>query len=386
MEDSIEFEDNETLKIVFYSFLEKLQKEGILDQIKPEDLFKELSKYPSISENTEPNELSIDTYIDETLMHWGYRLREEDRIETVRFQNNLEKIYGYIFYHLDLIYLLTIQLGVFINDQLQKNDLIEENYLNSLIIKQHVRACSILAETIHLLKGGFGTGAMVRYRSLHELVVTMEFIYKNGQDAAEAYYDYIDVMKAKDAKYLKSLYGEKQDIKESLDHYHSNIKPVLTKKHGKEFANIHSRDDAIWARKFLNLKPGQKPSFNQIRNSVKRAHGREQYKFSSNSIHSAPKSIISSLGHAEFLPIAGASNIGIAEPGAWSIYELVNFNSILCQLLVDNSDSVEFDPFSTLEALFSQRLIMKLAGYVSSNFSKIEKEILDDEKDTNMKE
>lgn len=353
--------------IVFGRFMEKileaeeltLSEETLADDFKTItlEMLKDEGKYKD--------------YIDDSLMYYGYRLREDNRNEEKAFQAHLQQDYGFVLYHLELIYLLSIELGEFVFNKISK-----EEPLNYLMNMQHVRACSIFSEIIHLIKGGYGTGAMARYRSLHELAVVSEFVFQNRTTAATAYLDYLGVMKAKDARYLKYLYGEDEELNTAISIFEQEIKPDLERKYGKKFADIESYNDYEWARSSLKISPNQTPNFGQLRKKVKREHGREQYKLSSNTIHSAPKSLVSTLGSIEGFPIAGASNIGLSEPGSWATYELIQMNSILLSLVQKDED---INVLYHLQTAFMLKLIQTLCNFVYEEFYNVEKEILKDD-------
>ena len=65
-------------------------------------------------------------------------------------------------------------LGSLFYENLEKKP--EVSKIEELILYQHIRSCSIFSEVIHLIKGGFGTGALTRFRSLHESAVITEFV------------------------------------------------------------------------------------------------------------------------------------------------------------------------------------------------------------------
>lgn len=353
--------------IVFERFMKKIQEDEKLD-LSEKTIVADIKK---ITSELMTDEGKYKSYIEDSLMYFGYRLREDNRNQEQSFQAHIQQEYGFIFYHMDLIYLLSIELGEFIFDKISSNNTV--NYLFKL---KHIRACSIFAEILHLLKGGYGTGAMTRYRSLHELAVVSEFVHNNGQAAAEAYLDYTEVMKAKDARYLLTLYGNDIELIKAISRFEQDVKPNLEEKYGEKFVDIKSFHDFEWARTFLNMKPHRNPTFNQIRNKINRDKGREQYKLSSNNIHSAPKSLISTLGSWNGFPIAGASNVGIAEPGSWAVYELQQMNTILMKLTQETEETNVLD---SLQAILIVKLIQNLCNFVYVEFGSVERALLQEE-------
>lgn len=75
---------------------------------------------------------------------------------------------------------------------------VEENdILFDVIHRLHARGCVISQEILLLLTGGFSDGALARWRSLHEVLVTARFILKHGRVTAERYYLYQHIESSK---------------------------------------------------------------------------------------------------------------------------------------------------------------------------------------------
>jgi hypothetical protein len=214
-------------------------------------------------------------------------------------------------------------LGVLFSKNINDN---KEKALTDFSLHQHIRACSIYSEIIYLIKGGLGTGAITRFRSLHELAVISEFVVENGEDAAESYFNYLPVVQMKDLMFQERIVGESLDDETVKKELRVHLREIR-KKRGKDFINLKERSDYIWAKKYL--KTGQNASFNQIRKSINRKHGLKPYKIASNNIHSAPKSIISSLSTSSGAFGSGASNIGVSLAGTWGTYEMLQMNRLV---------------------------------------------------------
>jgi len=56
-----------------------------------------------------------------------------------------------------------------------------------VLTRSHARACQITDEIYCLLAAGFADGAMARWRTLHELAVTCEFLADGGEELAKRY-------------------------------------------------------------------------------------------------------------------------------------------------------------------------------------------------------
>jgi hypothetical protein len=159
-------------------------------------------------ENLGKYDLVEDDEINDLLFLFGYKMREDLRLEGIGFSNRLAQHYGLEFYYLELIEILSWELGALFSKSINDN---KKRALTDFLLHQHIRACSIYSEIIYLIKGGFGTGAITRFRSLHEVAVISEFVVENGEDAAESYFDYLPVMQMKDLMFQERIVGESLD-------------------------------------------------------------------------------------------------------------------------------------------------------------------------------
>lgn len=64
---------------------------------------------------------------------------------------------------------------------------LETDPLLGVQMRIHANACRITGEIIHLLEGGYPDGAIARWRTLYEMVVTSLVLKKHGREAATDY-------------------------------------------------------------------------------------------------------------------------------------------------------------------------------------------------------
>lgn len=349
-------------KLIFMSWVSQKLKND--DQNEFEEELVELIK------NLSTNASEEDEEINDLLFLFGYKMREDLRLSRIGFENRLAQHYGLEFYYLELIEILSREIGTLFS---KSSTTKSANSLTEFLLHQHIRACSIYSEIIHLIKGGFGTGALTRFRSLHELAVISEFVVKHGEEAAECYFDYLPVMQMKDLLYQERLMEESLDNEVDKKELSRQLAELHLKR-GAEFANPRDLNDYIWAKKFLEL--GKKASFNQIRKSINRNKGLKPYKIASNNIHSAPKSIISSLGTYDGTFGSGASNIGISLAGTWGTYEIMQMNSLIFQYIV-REKSIELP--DQLQSMFIIKMMNNLTKLLYESFPDKENELLEDE-------
>ncbi len=92
---------------------------------------------------------------------------------------------------LDLLHMLLVicrELGADVNQELMRApEFASRPHLVDVLRRSHARSCQITAEILTLLEGGFADGAMARWRTLHEIAVTVSFIAEHGEELAERY-------------------------------------------------------------------------------------------------------------------------------------------------------------------------------------------------------
>ena len=174
----------------------------------------------------------------------------------------------------------------------------------------HARACQIAQEAIVLMRYGFADGAMARWRTLHEVVVVMEFLREHGEEVAKGYVDHqvVESWKAAQLHQEKcTRLGQDPFSDEELRSLKKEYDLIL-QKYGKEF-----RKDYGWAAVALGNKP---PNFAEIEKSIRLDHLRPYYKLASHNVHANPKGAFFRIGTlGEEVLLAGPSNAGIADPG-----------------------------------------------------------------------
>lgn len=177
----------------------------------------------------------------------------------------------------------------------------------------HARACQITRAILALLRAGFADDAHARWRSLHELAVAAAFIAgdKDG-DVAERYLLHETIQQRKLAYQYKEYQGRAgldPITQEEIDDLDWRRKSLI-EKFGKPFGENYG-----WAANKLG-KP--EPSFFDIEKHVKMDHVRPYYKMASDNVHPNAHGTLFKLGlddrDRSFL-LAGASNLGLAEPG-----------------------------------------------------------------------
>lgn len=180
----------------------------------------------------------------------------------------------------------------------------EKDKLFPLLLRLHARACRIANEILALTRAGYGTGALARWRAMHEIVVVLSYIREHGIKAAKAFEDYSAISSYKAMldyqRYCKAL-GQKPfsaaEVRKSKDRYDR-----MVTKYGKQF-----KDDYGWAK---YISGGTINNFRDLELSAGIDHLRPYYRLSSLGVHAEWRSLTTG---EEFEAL---SNDGIALVGA----------------------------------------------------------------------
>jgi Family of unknown function (DUF5677) len=175
----------------------------------------------------------------------------------------------------------------------------------------HGRACQLALEILTLMKSGWADGALARWRTLHEIVVTAIFIIEKGSDTAERYIAHTTIASYRQAKTYQEHYQSLgyEDLTEQYNHL-KLMRDKLCEEFGKNFDS-----DNGWASQALSI---DRPQFKHIEEHVKLEHLRPFYRQASNAVHAGFKSVIHGIGiphPRESMVFVGSTIFGLADPG-----------------------------------------------------------------------
>lgn len=91
---------------------------------------------------------------------------------------------------LDLLLMLmeaAREAGEEYNVTLQASPGVDRDFVFDTLRRLHARGCLLTSEILWLMEGGYASGAMARWRTLHEITVVGYFVKDHGQDVAERY-------------------------------------------------------------------------------------------------------------------------------------------------------------------------------------------------------
>jgi Family of unknown function (DUF5677) len=176
----------------------------------------------------------------------------------------------------------------------------------------HGRACQLALEILTLMKSGWADGALARWRTLHEIVVTAIFIIKKGNDTAERYIAHTTIVSYRQAETYQEHY---QSLGyEALSTEELNELKLRRERLCEEFGSDFGSDNG-WASKALGLR---NPQFIHIEKCVKLEHLRPFYKQANKAVHAGFKGVTNGIGRPhprDSMVFVGPTIFGLADPG-----------------------------------------------------------------------
>lgn len=240
-----------------------------------------------------------------------------------------------------------------------------ESHLSNVLLRLHARACQVTAEIITLLENGYADGAMARWRTLHEISIVMALMNEHGDALAERYVAH-QAIEAKSAKDQYELCHERLGYEPLSPDECSDIDAGYSEaisEFGKEFGGPYG-----WAAGYVEPRQRGRLGLGDLEVAAGRSMMASHYKLASHNVHAGPQALFLRLGLLDDEPgiLAGASNVGLAEPGQNTALSL----SLISVLLFN--DSVDLD------SLVKMKVLLLLRDQIPPLFFKAERAIQSD--------
>ncbi len=277
---------------------------------------------------------------------------------------NLEMRWGAGLDFLGMILSVARDVGESFFERRRRSRSKKNHHKKEVLLLLHARSCVVCEEIIVLLRSGLASGAMARWRTLHELSIVMTLIAEHDDELAERYiaHDVVEAYKA--AKLFETTHsdlGRAPFSKKAAQHLRRQYNHVI-ERFGEVFAGEYG-----WAANHLGLK---NPRFRDLEVVAQQSQMRSHYKFASYHVHAGIKGIVNQLGNMpdSNLVLAGPSNAGLDEPGRNAAATLA-----ICTVLL-------FGPNWKLDDIVIIKTIYKLWGAAATEFIKAGKQLEKDEK------
>ncbi len=245
------------------------------------------------------------------------------------------------------------------------------------LIRLHAHASMIAGEVLHLLRGGFATGAHARWRSLHETAVVMMLLEDSPPETAQRFLDHAAVKSFEDAQRY-NRYSARLGYEPFTDKEMAAMSAAvdrLTARYGKDFTGSYG-----WAKSELHRRnPNRSGSvkFEELESCVNIDFWRPYYRWASHGVHPTAKSIEYKRGSRGLrnVMLAGPSNYGLADPGSEALRSLCNASSsLLCPgitIAATRAELTEGDIRDCLDRYYKPALALQVMVVVLDEIARI---------------
>lgn len=235
------------------------------------------------------------------------------------------------FQKLEMLRQISIEAGVEFKKHFLTFPEYETDVLLGALMREHANACRIAGEIILLLKGGYADGALARWRTLFEILVTCLVLHKHGKNAAN---DYIRHGKRKAVKGMEEYQKTAKDMNRQL-YDDEEISNMLKLKESWD-----KKDNFHWAQKYTGYGRLEK-----LREDVGLGKWSHDYMWASHNIHSVYREALSLLATSEAkndLLLVGASNSGMVEPAHMTAITLAQITSTFLTAHINEENNIDY--------------------------------------------
>lgn len=236
---------------------------------------------------------------------------------------------------LELFVLDYVSFGAEMNSEQRESAAENEDYMFDVLVRLHSRSCQVSHEILCLLKNGFASGALARWRTFHEIVVTASFIREHGQEAARRYIQHQDII---DYYFVENYQNhvERLGYEPFTDDEVEIVtrrKNELVRKYSKKFKSFWG-----WAVEFSDKSS---LNFEDMEKAVDLDHLHPFYKRASDDIHATFRGVRERIGlidsekPANEVLVAGPSNYGLTDPAHCLAISMSQMAS--CLMMMDPS-------------------------------------------------
>ena len=231
-----------------------------------------------------------------------------------QFEKRLKKRWERPLDLLDLFISIAREAGSDFNREFQPVAARSGDALFEALTRMHARACQVSFAILVLLRSGYADDADARWRTLHEISAMSSLISKHGQKLAEKYLLHDTIQRYKIAcqhqKYKERI-KEEPIAKEEFDSLKSE-RDQLVNRFGNSFKGEYG-----WAVSEIGK---DHPPISDIEEQVGLEHMRPYYRMASDNVHANSHGSYYRIGlsqslHDDGVLLAGASNLGLVDPG-----------------------------------------------------------------------
>lgn len=243
-----------------------------------------------------------------------------DRGDRAAFESRLHARWGSALEMFDLICHESRELGSSVNTTYRPEAARRQDHKFEALIRLHGKAVMTAGEVLVLLSAGYSTGALARWRTLHETWIVFALLDGSDTDISRRYlaHSATEAMRGQDDyDEIWQRLGSEPPEMGAVER--AALRAKLTSEFGSEFLKPYG-----WAAPLFD--DGKAPRLKDLQDKAELDHWRGHYRMASHGTHAEPQGIqwsIQTLGDLE-LVIAGPSNAGLLDPAQCSLIALIN--------------------------------------------------------------
>lgn len=255
----------------------------------------------------------------------------EERGQRAAFEARLASRWGPALDLFDLTVEQAVDAGRWINAGWRLRSARRQDQKFEALIRLHGRAVMTAYEVLVLLRAGYSTGALARWRTIHEIWIVFCLLGDHNQYLSRRYlvHDAVETMKAeKDYEETWQALGFEPPDWQSAER--DQLRAQLSGEFGEAFLQ-----DYGWA---APLFEGRSPRIKQLQELAALGHWRGYYRMASHGTHANPKGIswnIQAGGQKAHIIWSGPSNAGLVDPAQCTLIALANITVGLLRYAAD---------------------------------------------------
>ncbi|MYB30353.1 MAG: hypothetical protein F4Y18_04880 [Cenarchaeum sp. SB0663_bin_5] len=266
------------------------------------------------------------------------------------FEARLEARWGRALDLADLMVHEAYESGKWVNDSLRPAAATGSTEKFEVLVRLHARAVMTTREVLVLLRSGYSTAALARWRTLHEVRVVFLLLAAEGEQLSRRYLAHDNAERLRGQREYEGTWGTlgleppAWTVAERED-----TKAQLAAEFGSEFLS-----DYGWAAEVIN----RAPRFKDLQRHVGLDDWRGYYRMASHGTHANPMGVtwnIQDLGDTN-MAWAGPSNAGLVDPAQCSLIALTDITAgLLAYAVCELPDPVDPEILYSYGFAFVQR-------------------------------
>jgi hypothetical protein len=247
------------------------------------------------------------------------RTLADERAGQAAFETRLLSRWGYALSLFDVCIDHGLKAGQWVNSSFRADAAARQDQKFEALVRLQGRAMMTAREVAVLLRSGYSSGALARWRTIHELWVVFSLLSEQSEELSRRYlvHEVVESMRAEqdyEATWETLGFDPPDWVPSERDRRREELSQVF----GRAFLQNYG-----WAAPLFGDKA---PTFRELERAAKLDHWRGHYRMASHGTHANPKGIMWNVqsSRAKDVIVAGPSNAGLVEPAQCSLIALSN--------------------------------------------------------------